>query len=94
MNNQDDKWKVVKILATDYSDYGGDVTRWQDGDKDYPDCSSNCKHWVPLYNAKHNGADGDWGVCVSEQGPRGGLLTWEHQAGDGCFLNNLSENEK
>jgi hypothetical protein len=27
----------------------------------------------------------DWGVCTNPRGPRKGLLTWEHQAGYGCF---------
>ena len=69
-------WDCVKRLPTDYTDYGGEIERWKDGD-DYPDCSSGCKHWLEL--------DNDWGVCNNVDGPRAGLLTWEHQAGKGCF---------
>jgi len=27
---QDALWKAVKILPTDYTDYGGEVERWKD----------------------------------------------------------------
>ena len=70
-------WKIVKILPTDYSDYGGTVVRWADNNKNYPDCSSGCKHWWPF--------DSDWGVCKNINSPRAGLLTWEHQAGVACY---------
>jgi hypothetical protein len=71
------KWEVLKVLPTDYTDYGGSVIRWEDDTKDYPDCSSGCKYWMAF--------DSDWGVCLNKDGPRAGLLTWEHQAGIGCF---------
>lgn len=71
---------VLVRLPTDYTDYGGEVERWADGDN-YPDCSWGCKHFVPL--------DGylraDWGVCANIGAPRAGLLTFEHQTGRGCF---------
>ena len=71
---------VLKRLPTDYSDYGGEIERWADGD-DYPDCSCGCKYFLPL--------DGelayDWGVCGKLGAPRAGLLTWEHQAGRDCY---------
>ena len=72
-----DLWKIVKVLPTDYSDYGGQVERWVDTNKSYPDCSSGCIHFRKL--------DDDWGVYTNEKGPRAGLLTFEHQAGEGCW---------
>ena len=71
----------VERLPTDYRDYGGSVERWSDPSVAYPDCSSGCRHF-----AKLEGTLGfDWGVCVNMDGPRFGLLTFEHQAGFGCF---------
>jgi hypothetical protein len=50
-------------------------------DVNYPDCSNGCCYFKPL-----KGKDGDdWGVCANPNGPRAGLLTWEHQAGLNCF---------
>ena len=81
MNNNDLK-NVLKILPSDYADYGGQIKRWEHENKDYPDCSCGCKYFVPL-----NGALGyDWGVCSNPKSPRAGLLTWEHQAGIDCFV--------
>jgi hypothetical protein len=73
-------WSIVKVLPTDYSDYGGIVERWKDGD-DYPDCSCGCKWFAPI----EGDAGLDWGVCTKVGAPRRGLLTWEHQTGRGCF---------
>ena len=71
---------ILKRLPTDYSDYGGEVERWADGN-DYPDCSCGCKWFLPL-----DGELGwDWGVCAKIGAPRAGLLTFEHQTGRGCF---------
>ncbi len=70
-------WKIVIILPTDYTTYGGTVERWTIPDKPYPDCSCGCAQWCAI--------DNDWGICVKEGGPRAGFLTWEHQAGYGCF---------
>jgi hypothetical protein len=36
-----DLWKCVKVLPTDYSEYGGMIRRWST-DEDYPDCSWGC----------------------------------------------------
>ena len=82
---KDPLWQVVKILPTDYTDYGGEVERWQDPDRVYPDCSSGCRWWRPLYSELQRGADGDWGVCANTDSPRAGLLTFEHQTGEGCW---------
>jgi hypothetical protein len=79
MTTKDPLWEIVKILPTDYTDYGGGIERWKDPDKGYPDCSSGCRHFWAL--------DADWGVCCNPQSPRAGLLTWEHQAGEGCWEN-------
>lgn len=35
--------KILKILPQDYSDYGGEIIRWEDPQKSYPDCSCGCK---------------------------------------------------
>lgn len=77
--------KACKILDTDYSDYGGKITRWLDPDLNYPDCSCGCKYFIPLYNEKEKDADLDFGVCINKKSKRYGLLTFEHQAGFGCF---------
>lgn len=77
---------TVKTLPSDYTDYGGEVERWKTDDN-YPDCSWGCRWFFPL--------DGDlgldWGVCGNSNGPRKGLLTFEHQAGLGCFESDDSE---
>jgi hypothetical protein len=85
MRDNDPKWNVLKALPTDYRDYGGKIERWKHVDIEYPDCSSGCKWWVPLYDHKKDGADTDWGVCTNPNSARAGLLTWEHQAGFKCF---------
>ena len=74
---KDPIWQIVRLLPSDYTDYGGEVIRWQDSSKAYPDCSTGCRHWWPL--------DGDWGVCRNPRSARAGLLTFEHQAGEGCW---------
>lgn len=74
-------FKILKILPTDYTDYGGSVERWKDETKSYPDCSCGCKHFIPLKEELGH----DWGVCSKEKSPRSGLLTWEHQAGFDCY---------
>jgi hypothetical protein len=76
-----DLFKVLKRLPTDYSNYGGEVKRWEHDDVPYPDCSCGCKFFVNLTEPYFF----DWGVCAKPEGPRAGLLTWEHQAGFGCF---------
>jgi len=84
--DNDFRWQIVKVLPTDYTDYGGKVNRWEDAETYYPDCSNGCIFWKPLYDKEtSNNQDLDWGVCVSTTAPRSGLLTWEHQAGVGCF---------
>lgn len=75
--NSDPLWNVVRILSTDYAEYGGRVVRWQEEMGEYPDCSAGCRHFQAI--------DADWGVCLGADSPRAGLLTFEHQAGYNCF---------
>jgi len=83
---QDPLWKIVKILPTDYKDYGGEVERWANDLKDYPDCSSGCRHYRRLTSLSESGVeDADWGVCTNVRSQRAGLLTFEHQAGYDCW---------
>jgi hypothetical protein len=77
-------WQVVKRLPTDYTEYGGKVKRWEDVEGYYPDCSG-CQRFHRLHNVTESSWDSDWGVCANPDSPRAGLLTWEHQAGVGCF---------
>ena len=87
MHHRDILWTVVHILPTDYSDYGGQVHRWSDPEKNYPDCSSGCKYYHRLASRKEEGVEenADWGVCMKIGSPRRGLLTFEHQTGEGCW---------
>lgn len=71
-------------LPTDYTDYGDQVKRWENDNNDYLDCSCNCKHFWPMFNER-TGEDADYGVCMNPNGPRRGMLTFEHQAGFKCF---------
>lgn len=71
---------VTRSLPTDYSDYGGKIVRWEDGDS-YPDCSMGCRWASWLKGSLGN----DWCVCGNPNSPRAGFLTFEHQAGRGCF---------
>lgn len=84
---EDPLWKVVKILPADYTDYGGEIERWQDPNQNYPDCSSGCKHYRRLISKYETIEDADWGVCCNVNSPRAGLLTWEHQSGYTCYEN-------
>jgi len=73
---------IVPRLPTDYSDYGGDVVRWEnEPETDDGDCSWGCR-WVAKLAPPHKD---DWVVCTKPGAPRCGMLTFEHQAGRGCF---------
>lgn len=72
---------LAPVMPTDYLDYGGKVERWKDRNASYPDCSHGCRWFAKL--AGRLGSD--WGVCAKHGSPRAGLLTFEHQAGHGCF---------
>lgn len=73
--------QIRTIKPTDYQGYGGQVERWKEYDVDYPDCGCGCKYSYPLPGKLGM----DWVVCTNPKGPRFGLLTFEHQAGFGCF---------
>ena len=72
---------IVTVLKTDYSDYGGEIVRWENEDEEYPDCSFGCTWFTRT--------DLDFGICKKPGGPREGLLTFEHQAGKDCFEHNI-----
>jgi len=80
---------LCTILDTDYSDYGGKITRWLDPDYDYADCSRGCMYFIPLHNEENKGPDFDFGVCTNPKSKRCGLLTYERQAGYGCFVSEI-----
>ena len=86
-NNQEnaviDLQKILRKRSTDYTPWGK-VKRWENPNDNYPDCSCGCKHFKPLYNEKTK-IDCDYGVCTNPNSARCGLLTFEHQAGKGCF---------
>lgn len=67
------------VLPTDYTDHGGQVERWR-GDGPHGDCSCGCR-WARWLEGE---LGADWCVCARPDGPRFGLLTFEHQAGE-CF---------
>ena len=72
--------RAVTRLPGDYEPYGN-VKRWENPDKSYPDCSMGCKYFKPLEGELEQ----DWGVCVNRSNYRFGLLTFEHQAGAKCY---------
>ena len=75
---------TVTCLPTDYTPWGA-VVRWADDSVHYPDCSSGCKHASALQGELGN----DWVVCTNINSPRFGKLTFEHQAGVGCYEEKL-----
>lgn len=70
-----------KVLATDFTDYGGNNER----QGKHADCACECKHWSALFDHARRSCDTDFGVCLKQNGFRRGLLTFEHQAGASCF---------
>lgn len=91
--------KSCRSLPSDYTEYGGEVERWSDNAQSYADCSQGCKFFQPLHVEKNDypslpeyeGPDMDWGVCTNPDSPRDGLLTFEHQAGFGCYKNSCAD---
>ncbi|MGZ9166331.1 MAG: DUF3027 domain-containing protein, partial [Anaerolineales bacterium] len=61
---------ICRRLPSDFQPYG-------ERERDGPDCSSGCKHFLKLPGK----LGADWGVCANPASPRAGLLTFEHQ---GC----------
>ena len=80
---------ACKILHSDYIEYGGKIQKYLDRDYDYADCSCGCKFFKPLHDKESNSEDLDFGVCINKKSNRYGLLTFEHQAGYGCFESDL-----
>jgi hypothetical protein len=76
---------ACRILPTDYHFFGGDVVRWRSENAVHADCSGGCRWWHPLHDPDSGWGDGDWGVCGNPRSRRCGMLTFEHQAGFGCF---------
>ena len=64
-------WRVANPSAKEYMKDGGWTAR-----TGKPDCSWGCKWFAPLKEAEY-----DWGVCLCPNGPRSGMLTFEHM---GC----------
>lgn len=79
------------VLPSDYTDYGGQVARWSNDDESYPDCSCGCKWMARLWDSNPiiDHCDADFGVCMNPNGPRYGLLTFEHMAGFKCFEHGI-----
>ena len=72
---------IMPVRETDYLAYGGKIERWRDINEVYGDCSLGCR-WAAWLEGS---LGADWCVCAKPDGPRAGLLTFEHQAGFGCF---------
>ena len=72
--------EVVEKLPSDYKPWG-QVERWEDSNKNYPDCSMGCKY----ANWLEGDLKSDWCICVNSNSPRFGKLTFEHQAGLDCY---------
>lgn len=73
---------IDKVTRQD-SDYQpfGKVKRWEKEDEEYPDCSMGCKYYIKLEGELGS----DWGICSNKDSKRFSLLTFEHQAGKGCY---------
>jgi hypothetical protein len=89
MKNPSEKRKLLfeacKPLHSDYLEFGGKIKRFVDPDYDYLDCSCGCIYFQRLHDSENNDYDLDFGVCLNKKSNRQGLLTFEHQAGYGCF---------
>lgn len=70
-------WNVVRVLPTDYHDFGGRIERFAHPEEFYPECK-NCRFFKKINEE-------GWGICISVDAPRSGLLTYESQAGFDCF---------
>ncbi len=72
------------VLSSDYTRAGGDVPRYLEARSSDSDCASGCRWFRALDGLDPRIAE-EWGLCTSPRSPRRGLLTWQHQAGQGCF---------
>jgi hypothetical protein len=94
MTESERLWSILPVLPTDYSDFGGEVVRWADPSLLSNDCSQSCKWARFIEDGEEGDPSLDWLVCTSPTGPRRGLLTFEHMAGEGCWeMDPVSENE-
>ncbi len=80
MNDHEHLAKIAKVDICDYEPWGR-VERWSQPNLPDGDCSCGCKWACPLEGA----LGGDWVVCTNPDSHRCGLLTFEHQAGRGCY---------
>jgi hypothetical protein len=79
MSSQHERlWSITRKLPQDYEPYG---TTERNG----PDCSRGCRFARPLQDTPEEQLSMDWLVCTNHKSHRVGLLTFEHQAGEGCF---------
>lgn len=88
MNEHDRLLQIMPKLETDYAPWGK-VQRWLEWNERYPDCSGGCR-WARWLEDIGEGDETqhlsmDWLVCTNPESPRCGSLTFEHQAGFGCF---------
>ncbi|NBP55943.1 hypothetical protein EBU71_05300 [bacterium] len=74
--NHDYLLEMAKRLPEDYKPFG-ELERWANPEKEYPDCSMGCKYFIELKGELGN----DWGICCNKNSHRYSLLTFEHQ---GC----------
>jgi len=76
MQKHEHMLSIMHKLPGDYVPWG-EVERWEDPARPYPDCSCGCKFacWLDGDLAS------DWCVCTNPGSHRVGLLTFEHQ---GC----------
>lgn len=80
MKHHDRLMAATQERDGDYQPWGK-VERWSDPNKNYPDCSTGCKHFYKLAARNKELLGMDWGVCGNPLSHRCGLLTFEHQ---GC----------
>ncbi len=69
-------YQIRTVLPTDFAAHGGTVDRDEESD-----CGCGCRHAIPLRGQ----LGADWVLCANADGPRFGMVTFEHQAGAGCF---------
>jgi hypothetical protein len=75
---------LLLVAPKDPADYEpwGNVSRWEDPTKSYPDCSHGCIWFYKLARRGKEALGNDWGVCANPVSHRYGKLTFEHQ---GCM---------
>jgi hypothetical protein len=66
-----EKFEIVTRMPTDFAPWGERMPI-SDG-RIQPECSDNCR----FFNRLAGSAGLDWGVCLSQQSPRSGMLTYK-----------------